>query len=249
MMEGSCEQVGEPMELFEKVSTRKIYEEIADQIKRQIESGRFRPGDKLPSTKELSDMLQVGRSTVREALSALKAMGLVESRQGEGSFVRSIDPDQVELPSMNAILLSREAVVELIEARKALEIANAGLAAERRTEEQLSELERILLDMESHVGDMEGGESADIEFHLSLAKATGNTIMIRLIDSISSPIAEAIRETRRLQLYANKKQAKQLLKEHTDIVAAIRSGDRMEAQEAMRQHLMHVEDVLLKYLP
>jgi GntR family transcriptional regulator, transcriptional repressor for pyruvate dehydrogenase complex len=248
MMNKDHEQVGERME-FEKVSTRKIYEEIADQIKRQIESGRFRPGDKLPSTKELSDMLQVGRSTVREALSALKAMGLVESRQGEGSFVRSIEPGQVELPSMNAILLSREAVVELIEARKALEIANAGLAAERRSAEQLSELERILQDMESHVGDMEGGESADIEFHLSLAKATGNTIMIRLIDSISTPIAEAIRETRRLQLYANKEQARQLLKEHTDIVESIRKGDNLGAQAAMRTHLMHVEDVLLRYLP
>jgi GntR family transcriptional regulator, transcriptional repressor for pyruvate dehydrogenase complex len=234
---------------FQKISARKIYEEIADQIKRHIEAGTYLPGDKLPSTKEFADLLQVGRSTVREALSALKAMGLVESRQGEGSFVCRIDPKQVELPSMNAILLSREAVVELIEARKALEIANAGLAAERRSEEQLAELDRILQDMEGSVGDMEAGEAADVQLHLALARATGNTIMIRLIDSISTPMAEAIRETRRLQLYANKTVATILLEEHRAIVEAIRQGDAGAARAAMEAHLHHVENVLMKFLP
>ena len=182
-----------------KISSRKIYEEIASQIKQQIVSGRLIPGEKLPSTRELSEMYQVGRSTVREALGALKAIGLLEIHQGEGSFVRTIKSEEMNMPSLESLLMNRETILELLEARKSLEVSNAALAAEKRTEEDLLNFEQILKAMEQGHGDEAKGEKADILFHLTLAKATHNSIMRRLLETISSQMELAIRETRRLR--------------------------------------------------
>ncbi|SDC06320.1 GntR family transcriptional regulator, transcriptional repressor for pyruvate dehydrogenase complex [Paenibacillus sp. UNCCL117] len=233
---------------IQKITTRKIYEVIADQIKDQITGGQLKPGDKLPSTKELSERFQVGRSTVREALSALKAMGLVEIHQGEGSYVRTIDSVDVDLPEWNSLLMSRETILDLLEARQALEIANAGLAAEKRNEEDLRRFEAVLERMERHLGDEEEGERSDIEFHLTLAQATHNDILARMIDSISSPMQLAIRETRRLQMYGSRAVSEQLWKEHQAVYEAIRDGKAEEAREQMRRHLFHVERVLVTFL-
>ncbi|WP_331436811.1 FadR/GntR family transcriptional regulator [Gordoniibacillus kamchatkensis] len=122
---------------YPKFENRKIYEKIAAHLEEQIAGGVLKPGDKLPSTKELSESYQVGRSTIREALSALKAKGLLDIHQGEGSYVRKVEPGDVQLPKLATLLLSKESVLELLEARKALETANAGIAAAKRTEADL----------------------------------------------------------------------------------------------------------------
>lgn len=233
---------------IQKIRSRKIYEVIAERIKEQIVSGGLKPGEKLPSTKELSERFQVGRSTVREALSALKAMGLVEIHQGEGSYVRSIESQDVGLPEFDSLLMSKETVLELIEARKALEIAGAAVAAEKRTDDDLGKFEAVLKRMEEHLGDEEEGERSDIEFHLILAEATHNSIIVRLIDSISSQMQTAIRETRRLEMYANRQVSIQLWQEHQAVYEAIRGRNAAAAQEEMRRHLFHVEQILLKFM-
>ncbi|MCR8633289.1 MULTISPECIES: FadR/GntR family transcriptional regulator [Paenibacillus] len=233
---------------IQKISSRKIYEVIADQIKEQIINGTLKPGEKLPSTKELSESFQVGRSTLREALSALKAMGLVEIHQGEGSYVRSIESQDVDLPVFDSLLMNRETVIELIEARKALEISNAALAADKRTDEDIAKFEAVLKNMEDFLGNEEEGERSDMLFHLTLAEASHNSIMARMIDSISTQMQTAIRETRRLQMYSSKTVSKQLWEEHKAIFEAIRDQDTAGAEEAMRRHLFHVEQVLLKFL-
>ncbi|MBP1989303.1 FadR/GntR family transcriptional regulator [Paenibacillus eucommiae] len=231
-----------------KVASSKIYEQIAAQIRQQIISGKLLPGDKLPSTRELSESFQVGRSTVREALSALKAMGLVEIHQGEGIYVRKINPSDLEMPSLDALLMSRTTILELLEARKSLEVSNAGLAAEKRTEEDLLAFEDILVRMKNSLGDEEQGEKEDMLFHLTLARATHNSIMARLLETISAQMELAIRETRRLQMYSNKSVSLQLWKEHQEIFEAVQAGNSNVAQEKMKQHLFHVERVLLRYL-
>lgn len=231
-----------------KIATHKIYEKVAEQIKRQIVEGKLQPGEKLPSTREFSERFQVGRSTIREALSALKAMGLVESRQGEGSYVRSNMPEQVSMPDFESMQLSRETVLELLEARKSLEVSNAAIAAEKRTEEDLETFEGILATMQENLGNEAEGEKADMLFHLTLARATHNTIMVRLLETISGQMESAIRGTRRLQMYSNRSVSAQLWREHQNIYAAIRAGDPIAAQDAMREHLFHVERVLIPYV-
>ena len=224
----------------------KIYEEIAKQLKDNIVGGELQPGDKLPSTRELSELYGVGMSTVREALSALKAMGLVESRQGEGSYVKSSSGNA--LPALDTLLLNKQTIIELLEVRKSLETAVAGIAAEKRTEEDVQELRRIVTTMESCVGDEQAGELADIQFHQTLARATHNTMMATLLDTIAGQMETAIRETRRLQLYANISAAERLLNDHQTIFAAVEAGDREAAAAAMHVHLHYVEAVLQQYL-
>ncbi|MCQ6559593.1 FadR/GntR family transcriptional regulator [Paenibacillus mendelii] len=233
---------------FSKISTRKIYEQIADQMKQHIVDGGWKSGDKLPSTKELSEQFQVGRSTMREALSALKAMGLIEIRHGEGCFVRSVESSDIRMPSFDTLLLSREAIFELMEARIALEASNAAIASNRRTEEDLAAFRELLQSMQERLGDEAYGEAADIEFHRLLAKATHNSIMVRLLDTISSQMEAAIREARRIQIYGNKQVSIRLWEEHEAIYQAVANRDPVSAETSMRAHLTHVEQVLRAYL-
>ncbi|RXZ80068.1 FadR family transcriptional regulator [Paenibacillaceae bacterium] len=233
---------------FNKITTHKIYEQIADQLKAQIVNGGWKRGEKLPSTKELSEQFQVGRSTMREALSALKAMGLIEIRQGEGCFVREVTGDEVQLPQFEALLLGKDAIFDLMAARKALEIANASLAAKQRTAEDLAAFEALITFMEAHIGDEAEGEQADIGFHQLLSAATHNPIMVRLLEMIASQMEIAIRETRRLQMYSNKQISHRFWEEHKLIYEAVKAQRPEEAEQRMREHLNHVEKLLLEFL-
>ncbi|MBW7462123.1 FCD domain-containing protein, partial [Paenibacillus sepulcri] len=120
---------------------------------------------------------------------------------GEGCYVRTVESADIKMPSFDSLLLSREAIFELMEARIALEAANASIAANRRTDEDLAAFRQLLQSMQEHLGDEALGEAADIEFHRLLAKATHNSIMMRLLDTISSQMEAAIREARRIQIY------------------------------------------------
>jgi GntR family transcriptional repressor for pyruvate dehydrogenase complex len=233
---------------FTKISPRKIYEEIAEQIKQQIVSGRLQPGQKLPSTRELTESYQVGRSTMREALSMLKAMGLIEIRQGEGCFVRGMDDRELEVPQFEHLFTSMNAVFDLLEARKALETANAGLAATKRDNIDLERLEHILADMDSELGTEAVGEKQDMRFHLALAEATHNPIMVKLLETISAQVEVTIRETRRLLLYRNTSLTQRFWVEHKAIFEAIRDRDAARAQVEMERHLLYVEQQIREYL-
>lgn len=231
-----------------KITTRKIYEEIADQLREVILSGALKPGDKLPSTKELAERFQVGRSTVREALSALKATGLVDIRQGEGCYVRQAGAEEVEIPKLDRLLLSPQTVVELSEARKVLEVSNAGLAAERRTPERLARLEQIVSRMAATRDDEAEAKRLDAEFHMALADATGNPILARLLESIGTQVQMAIHDTWNLRMFKNRELAERLLADHQALLRAVREGDAAGARREMDRHLSHVEQVLLEHL-
>lgn len=231
-----------------RIRKQKIHEEIAEQIKDKILKGELKPGDKLPSTREFSELFQVGMSTVREALSALKAMGLVESRQGEGSYIRSLTPEEMAMPNLESLLLNKETILELLEARKALEVANAALAAEKRTEEDLAVFAEILQTMEQHLGQSEAGEQADLRFHQVLAAATHNSIIVRMLEAVAGQMETAIRETRRLEMYGKSSVSERLWQEHLRIYEAVRDRDRTRAMEAMEAHLNHVEAILFRFL-
>ena len=231
-----------------KLHKQNHYDEIAQQIKEMIMQGQLKLGDKLPSTKELSERFGVGRSTMREALSALKAMGLIEIRQGGASRVIREAPSEVTLPEWTSLRMNRTTLLELMEVRQSLEISIASIAARKRTPEDLAQLQRIMQDMESSVGNDAEGERTDLAFHELLVQATHNAIMVQTCDSIRNAMEMMIRDIRRAELYANQEVAVQLLKEHKVIYEAILSGDPVRASEAMREHLEHVESILIKYI-
>lgn len=231
-----------------KLSKRNHYEEITEQLKQQILDGRLRVGDKLPSTKDMSEQFGVGRSTTREALSALKAMGLIEIRQGGGCRVIHNALSEFELPALQSIRINRTTLIELIEARKSLEVSNAAIAAERRTDEDLDVLSSLIQDMQRSIGNELEGERTDLLFHMSLARATHNTIMLQLFESIVNQMEMAIREIRRVEIYANQSVAAKLYKEHLAIYEAIVERDTNLSAKRMKRHLEYVERNLMKYL-
>lgn len=226
-----------------KLAKRNQYEHITEQLKRLIVDGALAPGDKLPSAKTLAERYGVGRSTIREALSALKAMGLIDVRQGGASTVLALPTTGIE-----SLRVNRQTILELLEARQSFEISNAGLAARKRTDADLESFRAIFADMEASLGDEEAGERTDLAFHRQLAASTHNSVLMQLFEAVSSQMELAIRETRRAELYANRAVSDQLLREHAAIFEAVAEGSAAEAEARMREHLRHVESILMKYL-
>ncbi|WP_413376702.1 FadR/GntR family transcriptional regulator [Alkalihalobacillus sp. 1P02AB] len=230
-----------------KMTSLRIYEKIADHIKQQILEGQLKPGEKLPSDKELCELYSVGRSTLREALSALKIMGFIETRQGEGSTVCKIDPQHIGMPDFTGLLLSDKSILELVEARKSLEISNVELAASKRTDNDLKKFEEIINQMELKVLNKEESEKEDMIFHQTIAKATQNSIMVQLIETISIQMEKAMREIRRMG-FINPKSTNILLEEHKRIYQAIAEQDVEKAHKSMKDHLERFEYELQNYM-
>ncbi|WP_309866092.1 FadR/GntR family transcriptional regulator [Desmospora profundinema] len=232
---------------FRQIRRKKIYEEVAEEIKGMMERGELKPGDKLASVKELAESFDVGRSAVREALSALRAMGLLEMRQGEGTYVRPFDIHALSRPIASALLMSREQIMDLLEVRKVLEVGSAAICAGRREESDLAEMERALAEMEAALGQEELGEQADVHFHFAIARGTKNQILVDMMNTISDTMRQTMRESRRIWLYAEEAMAERLLRDHQSIYEAIRDRNSTLAQQRMLAHLVQVEEVLRRF--
>ena len=219
------------------MTNQKIYEKVAEHIKTQILKGDIKPGEKLPSAKELCERYQVSRSTVREALSALQVIGLIETRQGEGSTVRTVNPEDFKLPNFQQVLLTKETLLELLEARNLLEVSIAGLAAINRTESDLEKLVLILESMEEHLHDEQQSRLLDMQFHLAIATSSQNSILLRMLESISEPMEKSMKDIRKVSF--NKEFSDSVLAGHQNVYFAIAEGNAELAEQMMKDHLNH----------
>lgn len=229
---------------FEKVRTQKIYEVVADRIEQMIIDKKIMPGEKLPSVQSLADNFSVGRSAVREALSALRAKGFVEMRQGEGTFVCEYNDKLLSQAIATATLMNKQQIQELLEVRKSLEVGAAGLAALRRTAAGLTSMKEHLDTMAENIHDQAISEQADVDFHLAIAKTSGNNMLSELMQVIAGAMAATIRDTRQLWLFSDASSAQQLLQDHRNIYQAIADGDRVRAEETMFRHLDKVDQMV-----
>jgi GntR family transcriptional regulator, transcriptional repressor for pyruvate dehydrogenase complex len=231
---------------YKPIRAKKIYEQVADSLLESLKKGELKPGDKLDSVERLATSFDVGRSAIREALSALRAMGILEMRQGEGTYVKAFDPSRFSLPVSVAFLMKPEDVKDLLEVRHILEVGAAGAAASKRTSEDLESMSRALEAMEKAQGNGDLGEEADLTFHVALVKASHNRMLVNLMHSVSEIMMQAMRETRKL--LHTKEGTNRLLDEHQRIFSAIEARDVAQAKEAMLQHLQSVEDHLSDYI-
>lgn len=232
---------------YKTIQTKKIYEEVTDSLLKMIRSGEFKSGDKLDSVEQMAKNFNVGRSAIREALSGLRALGIVEMRQGEGTYITRFNVSKFAMPVETALLMKREDIKELSEVRKILEVGAAGSASVHYQIEDLQAMKKALQAMQEAKGEGELGEKADLDFHLAIANATHNQMLINLMGSVSDIMVESMRETRLLLLYSEKGMAS-LFKEHQLIFKAIKERDANEAQKNMLDHLIGVEEVLSKHL-
>jgi GntR family transcriptional repressor for pyruvate dehydrogenase complex len=224
---------------FEIVRRPKVYEQVAKQLERFILE-KLKAGEKLPSERELAEMLQVSRSSIRDAIRSLELMGLVEPRQGAGTIVRERSAESPADPFSTALKRRRELVSELLDFRKMLEPPLAARAATHASPEEVLEMEEILKRQEEKLALAEPAIAEDAEFHYSIALASGNSVVLKVIDILM----DLLRDTRERSLQVPGRQEKSLAG-HRRILNAIRRRDAEAAKSAMRRHIEDVEEIVL----
>lgn len=174
-------------------------------------------------------------------------MGLIEMRQGEGTFVRQFEENNLKFPLSTAMLMNKEDIMNLLEVRKVIEIGMAAIAAKKRTKENLNIMEAALNEMKTANGDEELGEKADLNFHIAIASAAQNSLLLKLFNDVSGLLQESMKETRRIWLYSRQTTVEKLYDQHLAIYNAVVEQNSEKAQEAMKAHLNNVEEILKKY--
>ena len=226
---------------LETIQKTKVYEEVAAQLERLIVEGVLRPGDKLPPERELAERFDVSRSAVREAIRSLELKGLVEPRPGEGTLVRTPSIDSLLNPLASLLGQKRELVKELLEVRQMIEPPLAARAARNASPEDIEHLEKILERQREKVARQELAIEEDSEFHYTIAQASKNSVILKVVDMMM----DILRESRERSLQVEGRREKSLAG-HRRIVNAIKRREPEDAEEAMRQHLLEIEGILFK---
>jgi GntR family transcriptional repressor for pyruvate dehydrogenase complex len=213
----------------------RLSEQLADSFAASIRDGQLAAGERLPTEAAIVARFGVSRTVVREALSRLKTLGLIESRQGSGAFVR-VQP----VPTQQLVLDpdgSIGAVIQMVEVRRALEAESAALAAARRTPQALRHIKDAMraLEIAAAAGD---GVQEDVQFHAAIAQAAQNPFLLATLSYLNRCLVDATRVTRaneatRVEL------AQQVRDEHDAIVAAIEAGDVAAARLAGASHMVN----------
>jgi DNA-binding FadR family transcriptional regulator len=225
--------------VLEPIINRRLYQQVAERIRHQIQSGSLATGDRLPAEKDLAHKLGVSRPVVREALVALEIAGFVEIRTGSGTYI--CNRGKLLSPMLDA----GPGPFELLHARLLIEGEVASEAAMVATDEDLKAIEGTIHEMEKliHAGDPSRG--ADQKFHVLIANISGNSVLAELVSNLwqgmFSPMFYKMSEL--TGFIANQELA---LAEHRAIFAALATHDPVGARAAMRRHLKSVETVLAK---
>jgi DNA-binding FadR family transcriptional regulator len=216
---------------------RNLTDEVIGRLKKEIGAGRLAPGTRLPTEQELMAAMGVSRTVLREAVAALRADGLVTTRQGSGAYVAA-DVSRVPFRIDPEGLSSIDDVLEVMELRLAVEVEAAARAAERITPRRLVPIARALRAIEAAIRKGEGAINEDFAFHLAIAEASGNGRFAELLEFLGRHVIP--RQSVRITRIAPAEQQRYLARiqsEHRRIHEAIAGGDPGEARKAMRDHL------------
>jgi GntR family transcriptional repressor for pyruvate dehydrogenase complex len=227
--------------LFGAMERDTLSMKIAKKILSLIKEKQLRPGDRLPSERELAHMMQVSRPSLREALRALQIMNIIENRQGSGNYITSLEPKKLIEHLEAVFVLDDSTYLDLFQARKILETGIAELAAASITDSEVEEMEALVEEAKGKVDDTEAFLRLDLELHNRIIKAARNSILELFMSSINQ-----------LSLYSRRRTAEspkirwQTMHDHHAIVKALKSRDPGEARSAMFRHLSRVEKGLRK---
>jgi GntR family transcriptional regulator, transcriptional repressor for pyruvate dehydrogenase complex len=236
--------VTDSLSAFAVRRTESVDSQITRKLLEFLLSGAVLPERRLPSERELSEQLGVGRQSIRNALKALALLGIVEARVGSGTYFVggqfTLIPQVIEWP----VMLGETWTNDFIDARTQLEIVFAGLAAERRTETQLDELYSILCEMRDAGDDYGPYARADARFHLAIANASGNKLLAGVLRDIGGVLRSWAE-----QVVSTAGETASSLPKHEAIFEAIRDQDVGRAREAMISHMERARKRLLDSLP
>jgi DNA-binding FadR family transcriptional regulator len=220
--------------MLPKVTRGTLAEQVTDRLLEYIESQRLKPNDLLPSETSLAGSFGVSRPVIREALKNLEGKGVIEIVNGKGALIRPIDSDPLRQFFRRAMTMERSTMLELMEVRKGLEVQAAVLAAQRRDEKDLQALKLIVEAMGTNLGDLEAYTRLDVEFHLRIAAASHNMILLYLVESIR----EALRSTIAAGLQSRGSLLQVAIIQHTHerLLQALVESNTQEAMQIMAQH-------------
>lgn len=218
----------------------RLSDRLAVVLRERIDRGDWAPGHRLPTERELTERFQVSRTVVREAVSRLKSMGLLTSRQGLGVFVAPTHAARA-LRFDPSVLGSLEAVLQVVEVRRSLEGEVAALAARRITPGKAAHIEAALEAIESAVARGEDGVEEDLRFHREIARATDNPQFERLLDFLEQYQRDAIRVTRTNEAMHGGFMT-EVRAEHQAIASAVIAGLPEQAREAATLHMVRAAD-------
>ena len=224
---------------FRIVHKTRVSEEIIGQVRDLITSGRLKVGDRLPAERELAKILQVGRSTVREAIRALESLRILQARAGEGTFLIANPDEQRPDPVTANLFQSWDNQHKLFEVRMVIEPDLAALAARRATSAQIERMREILQEQEILVQQGDTGFKADTTFHFLLAESADNDILLRIMDSLM----DRLQETRKASLNTGGRPVRSL-KQHYAILRTIERRDPAGAEQRMREHIAEMEQLV-----
>lgn len=225
---------------FQPAVTKRASEIIFDQVKSMIVQGQLKPGDRLPSEKNMMEMFQRSRPTIREALRMLERGGFIRTIAGShGAIVLEPDNQSIQRSIEEALQIGRIDLGEMYEYRSISEAATVTWACQRRTEEDLDRMRDCLKRMVPTVNDSPAFIAIDSEFHGLIAAASKNTVSILIIQTISNMIRNFIRA--KLTSMTKQEQAEMFAKGlelHEEIFRAIEAQDEERARQAMEKHLL-----------
>ena len=220
------------------IKPKKISDQVFDQLREIIARGSLKPGEQLMPERDLAEALGVSRTTIRNAINRLVVLGIVENRQGQGTFVRTPDSR-----ANNPLALAMEAddadLEDLLEVRLGLECNSAFLAAKRATQEDIRFLEKSIEEMQGEISEGRHGTEADVSFHMAIAYASKNPVQVHVMREFYDYLFYGIRESL-ARLYEDPERIRSIVSQHTDIMNAIKAHDAQLAFEKMRSHIGYV---------
>lgn len=213
-------------------------EEVVVRMRDMIHNGELSPGDRLPPERDLAKLLGVSRPTLRAGIRSLATVGILQSRQGAGTFVAERD----ESPTLDGSPLRMLSALhgftsdEMFEARLALEMSIAGMAAERATSEQMTLMAEEITGMYASLGDPEQYLIHDMQFHQTIAAASNNRILTSLMNMVATILFDT-----RSKTVKRARDLKESAEQHHNIYRAMRERDRVAAARAMHDHLIETQ--------
>lgn len=225
------------MSTLKPVSRVTLGEQVAGQLSDQITEGRWKPGERLPSESDLCATLNIGRSTLREALKSLAFVGMVQMRPGDGTYVIGESGQLMDRILSRGLLKTEKELQDVGEARMLIECETAALAAERAGPKDLNEIDRLMKEMGHSLAD-DGNDfvDLDVDFHLAIAHCAKNQMLYELLTPIRGVLKEWIGKSQ--ELPGIKENAH---RQHARIVSAVRRREPDKARHAMRTHLQTCE--------
>jgi len=217
------------------IRPKRISDQVFDQLRELIFRGEFKAGEQILTERELAEAFGVSRTSVRDAINKLVVMGLLEQKQGQGTFVRS--PDAKEQSILATMVESQDAsITDLLEVRMGLECNAAAMAASRAVEKDLQFMEKSIEEMHKEVSSGRLGTEADVSFHMAICYATKNPLQVFIMKNFYDFLFTGIKVNLE-GLYQVPGNIETILEQHKTIFQAIRDHDPETAYRAMKRHI------------